>query len=174
MTDQDNNQAGWGLAWRPAPPEELHLSKGPVLVRRPHVTDTILESGAVPDLLTSGALGRLQALPDNASDEDALQALGADGFEKLKPLMDALTRACLVRPRVVDKPLEQLADDEVRIGDIPYGPDKMRLLQWATGGMEGEGHAAQKFLVEHAPDLDALPDGADVRHEAERDTGTPG
>lgn len=156
-----------GKDWRA--PEEVELPSGKTpLLCKPDLISLLLAGDDVPDFLTDVMVRRLNG--EEIRQED-LKFKSLEGLQGSTKLFDLLARACFVSPRIVDKPFDELADDEILIGHVAF-EDKVFVFEWATGGLVGgQGNAAHKFLTEQAADLDALSAGGDVRAESGGDPG---
>ncbi len=142
-----------GKAWR-ARTEEVQLPSGNVAeLRKPDVLALVMRNGGIPDVLTAQVMGGL--VDENAKPPE----FGAKELGQLLEMLNVVTRACFVNPRIVDKAEAELADDELRIEHVSM-EDKQFVFAWAIGG--GDGSAVQNFLAQQAQRLDALSHGAGV------------
>lgn len=151
-----------GKAWR-ARTEEVTLPSGNTAeLRKPDVLSLVMRNGGIPDVLTAQVMAGLQ-------DEGGKSPkFGAKELGQLLEMLNTVTRACFVSPRIVDKPEEELAEDELRVEDVSM-EDKSFIFQWAAGS--GDGAAVSSFLAQQAARLDALSPRADVGTDAVGDAG---
>ncbi len=141
--------------------EALHLPELDVTVRvrRPDVTGLIMESGRIPNFM----LGQLEGVLGGGGAPTTDEGRSTQLLE-IAGVINLVVRACLVDPRVVDEEAGvELADDEVRLSDIPFS-DRLVIFQWASMG--GGADAARKFLEERAAELAALQPGAGMGDDA--------
>lgn len=104
-----------GKEWRKRREEgiEVVLPSGMRVRLRPMGAAMLLRSGIVPDYLTDALVKRtvgMEADEPEPPDQEAVRA-------KLVYL-DEIARRMFVSPRIVDKPIDQLADDEITIDDV--------------------------------------------------------
>lgn len=135
-------------AWR-KPREQgytVRLPSGNVATLRPVAVDVLLLSGKLPDLLSPIVAKTLWAETEPATLAD--QAELSKGFAEL---VNIVTRASMLNPRIVDEPS---ADDEIGLEDIDFS-DKLAIFQLATGGSA----VLQKFLEQQAASVEPVRDG---------------
>lgn len=123
-----------------------------VRLRKPDVIALIAEDGSIPDVLSGIALGGL-ALPKRPE-----QQFKADDVRALFGLINPITRAAFVEPRIVDKDEAELADDEILLEHVQFN-DKTFVLTWALGA---DGKTASRFPGKQASRMEPLPAVSDV------------
>lgn len=133
-----------GAEWRAG--ELVELPSGKVArLRKPDVLALISENGEVPDGLSQFMFG-------DSKDADMAEALPA-----MAPLLNRVTRAAFIEPRIVDEPSK---DDEISLEDVAMA-DKLFIFQWLMEGAAGQ--QAGTFPEEQARNLAAVRDGTDVQ-----------
>ena len=143
----------------------LPVAQEPVLVRPPDVTGVMLANGDIPNAL----MGVFQ---QNGQAPEAIAESVAETPESraaLVELLHIIATATLIDPVVVDKPHDQLADNEIRIDDLVF-EDLMFVATWAMGGPDGD--AAVRFLEGQTADLATAPPERDLPDAAEHEAGT--
>lgn len=124
-----------GSAWRTT--EDVELPSGRVArLRKPDVLALIMESGEIPDVLSGQLLAGLQGSAAPKQIE-----ITAESVRDLMEVVNAVTRAAFVLPRIVDKPEAEMTDDEIGIEHVAFN-DRVFVLKWAMGGSI---MAAQRF-----------------------------
>lgn len=138
--------------------EVVQLPSGKVArLKKPDVLSLITVDGKIPDALGPVLLGASKGQEITA--EFTIESLSG-----LIPLLDKITKACFIEPRVVDNP----GPDELGTDDISTA-DKMWLFQsWAFGGA---GQAAATFPPKQNGSMATLPNGGRA-HSAVGSTGT--
>lgn len=122
-------------AWREI--KEAHLagvkitlpSGLPVRIR-PVGFDLLATLGAIPDALTP-VIGRIMAGQFSEEDQDDLLPTSSEEIAQFVGVTDAFCKACLVWPRIVDGPLDELGDDEITLEVLGYA-DKLFLFQFVN------------------------------------------
>lgn len=146
-----------GSAWRTT--EDVELPSGKVArLQKPDVLALIMSSGEIPDVLSNQLLAGLQG----AAPKEQVE-LTAENVGGLLEVVNTVTRAAFVLPRIVNKPAETMGEDEIGIEHVAFN-DRVFVLKWAMGGSIT---AAQRF-----PDAPArvgiVPAGGSVRKSAKR------
>lgn len=150
-----------------------------VVVRLPHSgamvrvrsvqPDALLELERIPEVLTPVIAGLMDSGQwEGSTDQDV------ESLRRWKALVDAIAASALVSPRVVDKPADQLADDEIRIEHLRW-LDKVWLIQTIHRPLED----LAGFRLEQAGDVepvdvaegDAAPSKPDHEPDAVGETG---
>lgn len=158
-----------GKEWRKKREEgvEVELPSGMTPRLRGIGFALLLRSGVVPDYLTDmvvrASMGEAQEMPPAPDPEAARQKL---------EFIDEIARRMFVSPRIVDKPVEKLADDEITIADVEDA-DKMFLVQmvgtptaWLTRFHAGQAaHLADVLFEQGLPN----PAPSSVEPEARTD-----
>lgn len=130
-----------------------------VEIGRAHL-DQLLLAGKIPDTLTPIVAEVLWVSAGNGRAHNELEAEKA-----FLELLNAVTTAALVNPRVVPNPTEE---DELSIDDIEFS-DKLTIYRIATQPLA----VLHRFRQKQEADVDAVPEGDDLQPATERDP-TPG
>lgn len=138
----------------------LTLPSGLKVSLRPVDPLTLAMAGQIPQPL-KGIVAEMMFAPlaqqDEARDEiERRLHISADQM----PVVDAVCRAALLSPRVVDSPTY---DDEISLDYLPI-LDRTQIYWWVTQGAI----ALQTFRDEQNADVGPLPDGGEVGPEAEQ------
>lgn len=123
-----------------------------VRLKKPDVLALIAEDGDIPDVLSGIALGGL------ATPQRPAQPFKAGDVRALFGLINPITRAAFVEPRIVDKAEDDLADDEILLEHVQFN-DKTFVLNWALGT---DGQAAHRFPGKQTSRMEPLPASGDV------------
>lgn len=153
-----------GKEWRQPREEgyEKMLPSGKVARLRPVSPDQLIASGDVPDILTPLVLKMLY----HGSDGSELTQLVTSSEESLAhargtmTLINAVCRAALVQPRIVDNPQ---ADDEINIDDVEV-LDRYFVFQLATQPAE----VLRDFMFPETGAVATVPDGEGNGQPTER------
>jgi hypothetical protein len=121
-------------------PEDLPLPSGNVaLVRRPGM-QAFLTEGLIPNSLIAPMMASLEE-KDPSKQNDALKTIAdemltnAEGINDMLSLVDAVTVACVVKPKVLAAPEdEEDRDPELLYVDEVDLDDKMFIFNFASGG----------------------------------------
>lgn len=132
--------------------EEVPLLSGRVVRLRPMRLTTLIRTGGIPNLLIEVAN---KALFQEA--EEIAKDLESSG--KFFELVDQITTAALIYPRIVDSPT---ADDEVTL-DYFDDSDKLTIFRLATAGVG----AMRSFRFQQTADVGSVYNMLDLESEAE-------
>jgi len=146
-----------GSAWRTT--EDVELPSGNVArLRKPDVLALIMSNGEIPDVLSAQLLAGMQggAAPKQIE-------LTAENVSGLLEVVNTVTRASFVLPRIVDKPEAEMTEDEIGIEHVAFN-DRVFVLKWAMGGSIA---AAQRFPDSPAR-VGTVPAGGSLRKGAKR------
>ena len=146
-----------GSEWRTT--EDVELPSGKVArLQKPDVLALIMSSGDIPDVLSNQLLAGLQG----GAPKEQIE-LTAESVSGLLEVVNTVTRAAFVLPRIVNKPAEEMGEDEIGIEHVAFN-DRVFVLKWAMGGSVA---AAQRF-PDATTRLGAVPAGGSVRKGTKR------
>jgi len=136
-------------------PQEVELPSGNVaLLRRVHLLDLAAE-GVIPATLVA----EVEKLRDTSGTQFLQDQKTVHEFREM---LNAVAKATFVEPPLGDEATEaQLGVDEV-----PF-EDRLFVFNWCSGRVQ----QLEPFRAEPEGDVDASPDGEDVRAAAELDPG---
>lgn len=147
-----------GSAWRAT--EDVELPSGKVArLQKPDVLALIMSSGEIPDVLSGQLLAGLQG---GAAPKEPAE-ITADSLSDLLEVVNTVTKAAFVLPRIVDKPADQMDEDEIGIEHVAFN-DRVFVLKWAMG----DSIAAASRFPDGAARVGTVPAGGNVRKSAKR------
>lgn len=142
--------------------ETVRLPSGKVVgLRQVDVLSILTADGEIPNILLPVVQGHMKT-GGQASMEVDIKDLAP-----LNHLLERLTRACFVKPAIVDDLDAVKAGDGITVDMVSY-QDKIALIAWNMGG-QAQIDAATTFLEQQNASLDALQSGGDVSPESEPD-----
>ncbi len=162
MNDQNGKYDA--SAWQ-SKTQDLTLSKGVVLVQEIDVLSMVVSDGSIPDTLQQYLKGKFIEGGSSMAVE-ATEVASEDLWEQLPvlvPFIDAVCRAALVKPKIVET-IEN-PNDEILISMLPL-PDRMVIFTWVFDQM-GEMQALVSFRGEQSGSVFTGRDGAEIRDAAE-------
>lgn len=117
--------------------------------------DQLLLAGKIPDVLTPIVSDLLWvSVGQGKRTQDEIEA-----DKRFFELVNTVTTACLLNPRVVDNPTQ---DDELAIGDIDFA-DKLIIYKLATQPLA----VLHRFRQGQTPTVDSVPEGDDLQPATE-------